>query len=144
MANSGKEGERRCKEMLEQWGYGVQDVSANPEYYYKGDLILTSPTSGQQKMMEVKWCERINDTNNLYLEIWSAGSWRKNCDGWFKWCEADYLAYGDAVSGQFYIFDMAALHKRAKMVPYKERRCGRDSVGQIVSLDDVRDLILNK
>jgi hypothetical protein len=49
-------------------------------------------------MIEVKSCYKINSTNNLYLETWSAGSWRKNCEGWFKWCEADYLAYRDAIS----------------------------------------------
>lgn len=140
----GELGERNCKQLLESWGYSVEDVSKNPDYYYKGDLILTSPTTGQKKMMEVKWCYKIHNTNNLYLEVWSAGSWRKNNQGWFKFCEADFLAYGDAISGQFYIFDMAALHKRAAEVPYETKHCGRESEGQIISLDQVRDLILNQ
>ena len=140
----GELGEKNCIQLLTSWGYEVENVSKNPEYYYKGDLIATSPTTGNKRMVEVKWCYNINRTNNLYLEVWSAGSKKKNCEGWFKWCEADYLAYGDAHTGQFYLFDMNALHKRAAEVPYKERSCGYESRGQIVSLDQVRDLILNQ
>lgn len=140
----GQLGERKVKELLEAWGYNVEDLSENPEYYYKGDLRATSPTTGQQRMVEVKSCYKINATGNLYLEVWSKGSWRKNCQGWWLWCEADFLAYRDAISDQIYIFDMPALHQRVAQLPYRERSCGQESRGQIVKLDDVRDLILNK
>lgn len=144
MSNNGKLGERLCAEMLMQWGYAIQNVSANPDYYYKGDLLATSPTTGITKIIEVKWDEKIGNTNNLYLELSNINSKAKNGVGWFNWCEADFLAYGDAINRKFYIFDMKALKQRANEVPYRTRRCGYESEGQIISLDEVRDLILNQ
>lgn len=144
MSNNGKQGERLCKQLLENWGYSVQDVSLNPQYYFKGDLLATSPATGATKIFEVKWDTRIHKTNNLYLELSNANSKAKDGLGWFKWCEADFLAYGDAITKQFYIIDLKALKQRAKEVPYITRACGCDSVGQIISLKQIDDLILNK
>lgn len=144
MSNNGKQGERLCKQMLEEWGYSIQDVSLNPQYYFKGDLLVTSPTTGVTKIFEVKWDTRIHKTNNLYLELSNTNSKAKNGLGWFKWCEADFLAYGDAMTKKFYIIDLKALKERAKEVPYITRSCGSDSVGQIISLKQIDDLILNK
>lgn len=144
MSNNGKLGERLAREMFAAWGYGVEDVSANPEYYYKGDIILTSPTTGEQRIVEVKWDERIADTGNLYLETWSAHSKKQNCLGWWRWCAADYLAYGDAQNRQFYIFDLKQLKERVAQLPVRERTCGNDSVGQIIALAQVKDLVLNQ
>ena len=48
--------------------HAVLDVSANPEYYYTGDFIITD-RNGTKKIFEVKWDEKIHKTDNLYLEI---------------------------------------------------------------------------
>lgn len=53
---------------MEAKGYTVEDVSANSNYYYKGDFIITSPT-GETAIVEVKYDEKVHKTNNLYLEI---------------------------------------------------------------------------
>jgi hypothetical protein len=63
----------------------------------------------------VKWDSRINKTGNLYLEltsIYSEGGY-----GWFEFCKADYIAYGDAVSGTFYIIPLLELKDRVKQMP---------------------------
>ena len=143
MANNGKQGERLFKEIMESRGYEVQDVSGNPEYWYRDiDFILTSPTSGETKTFEVKWDTKIHTTGNLYLERTSAFTKEPGIKGlgWFEWCEADYLVYGDAISGQFYIIPMEELREAADNLPYRSARCGNDSTGQLVSLDDIADI----
>ena len=140
MSNNGKEGERLFKEVMEARNYDVQDVSNNPDYWHRDiDFIITSPTTGDTKTFEVKWDSRINKTGNLYLERASIHS--KGGLGWFEFCEADYLAYGDAVSGQFYMIPLLDLKIRVKQLPFREARCGNESMGQLVSLDDIKDII---
>ena len=139
MSNNGKQGERLFKEVMEARGYDVQDVSGNPDYWYRDiDFIITSPTTGETKTFECKWDTRINRTGNLFLERANAHS--KGGRGWFEFCEADYLAYGDAVSGQFYMIPLLDLRIRVKQLPYREAKCGQESIGQLVSLSDISDI----
>lgn len=144
MSNNGKLGERLFKETMEARGYEVIDVSGNPEYWYKDiDFIITSPTSGDTKTFEVKWDTRIHSTGNLYLERTSTFTKEEGIKGlgWFEWCQADYLAYGDAVSGQFYMIPMNKLRWYADNLPYRSASCGYDSTGQLVALKDIEDII---
>lgn len=144
MSNNGKQGEQFFAQTMLARGYEVQDVSGNPEYWYKDiDFIITSPTTGETKTFEVKWDTKINRTGNLYLERTSRFTKQKGIEGlgWFEWCEADYLAYGDAVSGQFYIIPMEQLRQYANTLPYRAAQCGSDSTGQLVSLKDINDIV---
>ena len=60
---------------MREKGYEVIDVSNNPDYYHKDiDFIIKSPFSGEVKSFEVKFDTRINQTNNLYLEIENVNS----------------------------------------------------------------------
>lgn len=136
--NNGKYGEWFFSYIMEQKGYTVENVSKNPEYYYKGDLKITSPFSGSTKIIEVKWDERIRDTNNLYLELTNRNS--KEGQGWWTWCQADYLAYGDACGRKFYVFSLLELKERVKQLPERVGSCGEDSTGLLVSLEDIKDL----
>ena len=96
---------------MESRNYKVEDTTNNPQYYYKDiDFIVTSSTSGLTKTFEVKWDYCINKTGNLYLEIENIHS--KGCKGFYEFCEADYLAYGDAVSRTFYIVPLLELRER--------------------------------
>jgi hypothetical protein len=97
---------------MESRNYKVEDVSNNPDYYDKDiDLIITSPTSGLTKTFEVKFDSKICETGNLYLERSNIRS--KGGAGWFDFCEADYLAYGDAINKYFYVIPMKELRERA-------------------------------
>lgn len=141
MSNNGKQGERLFKEVMEASGYDVQDVSGNPDYWYRDiDFIITSPTTGQVKTFEVKWDTRINRTGNLFLERSNIHS--KGGKGWFEFCEADFLAYGDAASGQFYIIPMDKLRAAADTLPYRQAQCGYESSGQLVGLKDIQDIVI--
>ena len=138
MAN-GKQGERLFKQIMESRNYKVEDVTLNPDYWYKDIDFFVTSTSGERKSFEVKFDGCINRTGNLYLELTNIHS--KGGCGWFNFCEADYLAYGDAVNRIFYIIPLLELKKRAAQVPYREGRCGSESTGQLISLDEIRDII---
>lgn len=111
---------------MENRNYKVEDTTNNPDYYDKDiDFIVTSSTSGLTKTFEVKWDTRISNTGNLYLEIENINS--KGGKGFFEFCEADYLAYGDANNRKFYIIPLLELRERVKQLPQRLGRCGYDS-----------------
>lgn len=136
----GKQGEKLFQQIMESRNYKVKDVSNNSDYWYRDiDFIITSPTSGETKSFEVKWDSKINKTGNLYLELTNIYS--KGGQGWYTFCEADYIAYGDAAARVFYIIPLLELKKRVQELPQHLARCGYDSTGLLVSLDDIQDLI---
>lgn len=138
MSNSGRQGELLFSRKMRDAGYTVEDVSGNSEYWDKDiDFIITSP-SGNKRTFEVKWDTRINQTNNLFLE--TANRHSKGGCGWFSFCQADFLAYGDAITKVFYIIPMAELRARVKQLPDRQTNCGTDSIGQLVSLRDIADI----
>ena len=139
--NVGRQGEMLFQQKMQELNYGVQDVSNNPDYWSKDiDFLAVSPTTGAQKSFEVKWDSRIGATGNLYLELTNIHS--KGGRGWFNFCEADYLAYGDSQAAVFYIIPLAALKERVNSsLRRRYAQCGIDSTGLLVSLNDIQDLI---
>ena len=133
----GRDGELLFQQRMEQKGYEVIDVSDNPEYYDKGDFIVKSPFSGQEKIFEVKTDTKIHKTENLYLEVATRFS---DGIGWWEKCEADYLVYVDYVNKEFYIFSLLELRERVKTLPKNYAECYGDSIGLLVSLNSVKDL----
>ena len=139
MSNSGKFGENLFQEIMKGRGYEVQNVSGNPDYFYKDiDFIVTSSTSGLTKTFEVKWDSRINHTGNLYLELTNIYS--KEGKGWFEFCQADYLAYGDARAQTFYIIPLLELRERVNKLNCRCANCGYDSTGLLVPLGAISDI----
>lgn len=114
--NNGKQGERLFAQTMRNRNYIVRDVSNDPFYWSKDiDFIITSPTTGLTKTFEVKWDSRICKTGNLYLELSNRNS--AGGLGWFKFCEADYIAYGDSVKRKFYIIPLLELKERVEQSP---------------------------
>ena len=139
MSNNGKQGEYLFKQIMESRNYTVEDVSNNENYWYKDiDFLVTSSTSGLTKTFEVKWDTRINRTGNLYLELTNIHS--KGGKGWYEFCEADYLVYGDATANIFYIIPLLELRERVKKLNCRCASCGYDSTGLLVSLNDIADI----
>ena len=139
-ANNGKQGEYLFEQAMKDRGYIVEDVSSSSIYWNKDiDFIITSPTTGAVKTFEVKWDGCIHHTGNLYLELSNIHS--QGGKGWYKFCEADYLAYGDAVSRLFYIIPMKELRARVSELPQRMAGCGYDSTGLLISLGDLSDII---
>ena len=108
-------GEYELKRYLRDTGRKVEDVSDNPHYWKKDiDLIVDD-----FETVEVKWDGKLADTGNLFIELYSDIYERKA--GWYKFCEARNLAYGDAQNKMFFIFDFAKLkaHIEAHKAEYK-------------------------
>lgn len=139
MSSNGKYGEQLFQQKMQQQGHTVQNVSDNPDYWTKDiDFIVTSSTSGLTKSFEIKWDSKIKNTGNLYLELTNVHS--KGGKGWFNFCEADYIAYGDAKKRLFYVISLSQLRERVKQLPQRIAQCGADSVGLLVSLADIADI----
>lgn len=138
--NKGKKGEQLFQQIMQQKGYEVQDVSDNPDYWNQDiDFVITSPTTGLTKTFEVKYDYRLNKTGNLYLETMNVNS--KGSKGWFSFCKADYVAYGDATTNTFYIIPLQELKKKVQQLPTRWAKCGQDSEGLLISLKDIQDII---
>ena len=138
--NIGKIGEALFRDKMSAQGYKVEDVSNNSAYWDQDiDFIVTSPTSGLTKSFEVKYDSRINDTGNMYLELFNINSAGQR--GWYKFCRADYVAYGDSKAQCFYVVPLAELRQRVEKIKPREASCGADSIGLLLALNDIADLI---
>lgn len=138
--NNGKQGEALFAQIMTERGYKVEDVSNNSDYWYKDiDFIITSPTTQQVKSFEVKWDSRINQTGNMYLELTNVHS--KGGRGWWQFCEADMLVYGDACAQVFYVIPMRELRERVQQLPKRVVSCGTDSTGLLINLRDITDIL---
>lgn len=137
-------GEQELKDWLRGYGYKVKDVSDNPHYWKKDiDLIVND-----EMTIEVKWDSRFSDTLNLFIETCSDIENKKQ--GWYNFCEADYLAYGSAIDKLFLIFDFDKLkaHIEAHKAEYKKATAadyGRDGIkkhseGYLVPVDTLSGL----
>ena len=104
------DGEQQFFDVMSAAGYQVTDETNNPFYWGKDiDFFVTNPYTQLTFSFEVKWDKRLADTHNFYFEIENPRS--KGGAGWFNFCEADYLAYGDAINNCFYIIPMEELRE---------------------------------
>jgi hypothetical protein len=69
------------------------------------------------------------------ISIYSKGG-----KGWFEFCQADYIAYGDSHTETFYIIPLLELKERVKELPERIGNCSYESAGLLVSLEDIKDL----
>lgn len=138
--NNGKDGENLFQFIMESRNYQVNNVSNNPSYWDQDiDFIISSPTTGAVKSFEVKWDSVINKSGNLFLEYYAPRS--KGCRGWFEFCKADYLVYGDSVNKIFYVIPMPELRERVQQLPQRRGRTAEGAEGLLVSIGQIEDLI---
>lgn len=136
--NPRRAGEWELKKYLRAHGAEVEDVSNNPNYWKKDiDLIADGIN------IEVKWDGVLAATGNMYIETCSDTV--KNKPGWFNFCQADKLYYGDAQNKIFYIFDFPQLKEyvEAHKAEFKERSArdrNKYSLGWLVPIGDLKDL----
>ena len=137
----GKEGENSLANILRAQGIDVRDVSGEKEYWAQDiDFIISNGV--KQKTVEVKNDTRIHKTGNMYIE--TANPRSAGGHGWFLFCQADYLAYGDAINHCFYFFRLTELREyvEANRGWLKEVSTFDGSRGFLVGLKDVEDLII--
>lgn len=137
-------GEFELKKHFRKLGYRVDDVSNNPAYWSKDvDLILEDNID-----IEVKWDQLIATTGNMFIE--TVSNIESNKDGWYKFCEADFLFYGDAENKLYYVFRFSELKEwvEAHKEEYKVATAadyGRDGIkkyskGYLVPVESVKHL----
>ena len=134
-------GEYDLKWSLREHGYKVLDVSGIPAYWDKDiDLIATNIFTDVTTTIEVKWDSRISATGNMFIELENPRS--KGGRGWFSFCEADLLAYGDATNRIFYFIRIADLRQfiEDNKLNLQCRTTGDGSYGYLIPLALVEHL----
>lgn len=142
---SRKPGEYEYRHTLREHGYLVEDVSNNPNYWYKDiDCISTNPETGNIATHEIKWDSLISHTGNLYIETRNPRS--RNGQGWFNFCEADLLAYGDANNKIFYVIRIPELraYVNANKEQLKQVRTFDGSEGYALPLKDIKNIVIHE
>ena len=138
--DKGKQGEQLFSQIMQSRNYKVKDVSGDPQYWDKDiDFIITSPASGLTKTFEVKWDNYIHKTNNLFIETSNP---RSKCGrGWFEFCRADILAYGDSRNKIFYMIEMDKLREFIYSRNLPQIRTGDGACGFLISIDDIQEIL---
>lgn len=137
-------GEFELKKLFRKLGYKVTDVSNNPNYWKKDiDLIIEDKLG-----VEVKWDQLIASTGNMFIE--TVSDTEKNKDGWFIFCKADLLFYGDAANKLYYVFRFSELkqwieehkevYKVATAPDYGKDGVKKYSKGYLVPVESVKHL----
>lgn len=94
-------GELRAYNYLQASGWAVEDVTQNQDYWDK-DIDFVAQSGTERLTVEVKWDNRIAQTGNMFIETITDLDNSKG--GWFSFCQADYIYYGDSVNELFYVF----------------------------------------
>lgn len=151
------EGEQQLKDWFRAKGHYVIDVSDNPNFWDKDiDLLVThKDVIEEPTTIEVKWDSKIARTGNLFIEhhqvkVDTWGYEQEEEDGWFHFCKAGLLFYGDAVQKVYYVFKF----KELKQYVYENRKKWRQatakdyyfwgdlrkvSLGWLVPLEELRE-----
>lgn len=138
-------GEVCAMNYLRRHAVKIKDVTGIKEYQKQDIDLLCENQNGQKFSVEVKWDRKIHRTGNAFIEL--VTDLDKNEDGWFKFCKATYIFYGDAENRLFYIIDRVKLaeyieaHKELKRVESKEKYYYKDedkiSLGVLVPMSNL-------
>lgn len=116
----GKRGEDIVKDVLFSLapGYKIEDVSNDSQYYYVGDIRVTTP-EGKVYYIEVKNDSRIHETKNLLLEdevyYKELGQFRKGN----MYCNSDIYAVVSEPDRKIYFFNFNILKQNYKKGEFK-------------------------
>ena len=112
-------GELRAYNYLQASGWSVEDVTASPEYWSK-DIDFVVSSDSESFTVEVKWDSRISTTGNMFIE--TVTDLDKCKEGWFSFCQADYIYYGDSRNQLFYVFKTDDLRQFVSSHIMEERK----------------------
>lgn len=88
----GKRAEKAVAAALAARGHNIQDVSDNSAYQ-RIDVDLLLSKDGRQTSLEIKNDLRSEQTGNVFIEIYNRNNESRNGNGWYCYCEADYVAF---------------------------------------------------
>lgn len=102
-----KKSEQYVADKLKELGWGIEDVSDNPDYWSK-DVDLIATKDEDSRKVEIKADNYIDTTGNLNLEL--SNITRGNA-GWFNFTQADFLAVYANQTEDIYIFPLVEVRK---------------------------------
>lgn len=82
-------------------GWKVKDLT-QCEAFFSKDIDFLIIRGQEQHYIEVKWDNWIHQTGNMFIETTTDLDFNK--DGWFKFCRAEFIFYGDARNELFYVY----------------------------------------
>lgn len=128
-------GEWELKKYFREHGWKVTDVSEDPKYWNK-DIDLIIERDGYRWTIEVKYDHVLHRSGNLFIEHTNPRSISGN--GWYHFCKADFLFYGDAHTNTFYCMGMEALREYIEehKDTLKQKGTADRSYGWILPLKD--------
>lgn len=112
-------GELRAYNYLKSQGYIVEDTTDNSNYWDK-DIDFVIYDNKNTYTVEVKWDNVIYKSGNMFIETITDIDQAK--EGWFEFCKADYIYYGDSANKLFYIFKTEDLRSFIKSNYLEERK----------------------
>lgn len=144
--NKGKKGEMAAQQYLLSRGWEVKDLT-NCDSFYTKDIDFLISKGRERHYIEVKWDSRIHQTGNMFIE--TTTDLEANKDGWFEFCQAEFIFYGDARNQLFYVFRLEDLKEYIRQdISHLESRKAADynaqgqvkkvSQGLIVPIEDFR------
>lgn len=141
----GLKGEQAVFNYLISHDYNVEDVSNNPLYFPKDIDFLITSQDGEQTSIEVKNCQCISRTGNLFIE--HTQDIDRNEPGWYRITEADKLFYRDDLNQVVYVIKMDDLREyvESKKGQLAERKAkpnevGKVSVGYLVQVKELSNI----
>lgn len=128
-------GEYELKKYFRSNGWTVTDVSADPRFWGL-DIDLIIEKDNYVWTIEVKYDHVLHRSGNLFIEHTNPRS--KDGKGWYHFCKADFLFYGDAATNTFYAIGVEALHEyiEANKENLREKGTADRSYGWILPLKD--------
>ena len=134
-------GEIRAYDYLTSQGWTIEDLTSCPQYFDK-DIDFLLQKDDEEHTIEVKWDSRIAETGNMFIE--TVTDLDKCKAGWFEFCQAEYIFYGDSHNELFYVFKTDDLRDFVSHNTMEERKaadysfCGKVkkvSQGMIVPIE---------
>ena len=140
------QGEMAAHDYLVSQGWKVKDLT-QCEAFFSKDIDFLIIRGQEQHYIEVKWDNWIHQTGNMFIETTTDLDFNK--DGWFKFCRAEFIFYGDARQKLFYVYRLDDLKayiqevydslQARKAADYNSRgQLRKVSQGLLVSIDDFR------
>lgn len=86
----------------------MEDTTLNPDFWSK-DIDFIARKGNEEITVEVKWDSLISSSGNMFIE--TITDIDKGKKGWFEFCQAEYLYYGDSNNELFYVFKMDDLRQ---------------------------------
>lgn len=89
----GKRGEMLVAAAFAARGHSVEDLTECREYQLKDIDFRLTDKAGVSITLEVKNDIKSNSTGNVFIETYNRNNVSRGGDGWFCYCDADYLCF---------------------------------------------------